>query len=506
MDNITTCISNGTDNSTNCSQTGPYLFSGPVWRNPFTISHIRIIFILIYSLVFCLCIIGNLLVIFVVLRSRRMRSVTNYLLANLALADLFVGIFCVLPTLFLYMNTVWVSGRIMCKLNFFVQQFSYSASVSLLVVISLERYIAITWCMKTRILNTWRRLVLVTVGVWVVSFSYNAMQLFLFDEVVLKIGGPESIILRYCRPIGFKIDRRVYTTVNFFLWYAMPLSLVTFVYIKIGIVLWRSTKIGSEMNITSGRRTTSFRETTMTHSALGGRRSSAILTNAGHPMVLINLDENNGDAHPPSSPNYTSNHETGFSKFADGKEDSVALTRQSVKRQNKYHDTAHGGGHHHVAEDKPSVSFSSNSTEVPPICATTISCLDRWRRGKASEALYRQKIQTITESSSGAENVLRSRRKVIRLLIVVVGSFALCSLPYHFRSLMQAWGETVPDLFNPISMFLMFFNSGLNPILYAFLSMKFRRAMKDMCPCSCSFRYVCSRHSYTHSQRDEYAM
>jgi hypothetical protein len=399
------------------------------------------------------------------------------------------------------------SFQIMCKLNFFVQQFSYTASVSLLVVISLERYIAITWCMRTRILNTWRRLVLVTVAVWLVSFGYNAMQLFLFDEVVLIITEPESIILKYCRPIGFKIDRRVYTTVNFILWYAMPLILVTFVYIKIGVVLWRSTKIGSEMNICSGRRTTtSFRETTMTQTVAGGRRTSATTTNAGHPMILINLDENNGDAHPPSSPNYISNAETNFTKVADGKEDSVALTRQSLKRHNKYNDSHHGGGAGTVTEDKPSVSFSSNSTEVPPICASTISCLDRWRRGKSSEALYRQKIQTITESSSGAENVLRSRRKVIRLLIVVVGSFALCSLPYHFRSLMQAWGETVPDLFNPVSMFLMFFNSGLNPILYAFLSMKFRRAMKDLFPCSCSLRCLCSKHSYTHSKREEYAM
>ncbi|GIY28344.1 neuropeptide SIFamide receptor [Caerostris darwini] len=57
------------------------------------------IFVIGYIMVFILGIIGNVFVIGVVLRMKRMRSVTNYYLANLALADLLVIIFCIPATL-----------------------------------------------------------------------------------------------------------------------------------------------------------------------------------------------------------------------------------------------------------------------------------------------------------------------------------------------------------------------------------------------------------------------
>ncbi len=55
---------------------------------------------------------GNLLVIFVILRYRRMRTVVNCFLANLALSDLLVGIFCVLPNLSAYLSPYWNLGKV----------------------------------------------------------------------------------------------------------------------------------------------------------------------------------------------------------------------------------------------------------------------------------------------------------------------------------------------------------------------------------------------------------
>ena len=55
---------------------------------------------------------GNLMVILVVTISRRLRSITNFFLANLAVADLCVGVFCVYQNLSTYLAARWVRPRI----------------------------------------------------------------------------------------------------------------------------------------------------------------------------------------------------------------------------------------------------------------------------------------------------------------------------------------------------------------------------------------------------------
>lgn len=57
------------------------------------------VFIISYLLIFLLCMVGNGVVCFIVLKSKRMRTVTNIFILNLAVSDLLVGIFCMPTTL-----------------------------------------------------------------------------------------------------------------------------------------------------------------------------------------------------------------------------------------------------------------------------------------------------------------------------------------------------------------------------------------------------------------------
>lgn len=57
------------------------------------------VFIISYLLIFLVCMVGNGVVCYIVLRSRNMRTVTNVFILNLAISDLLVGIFCMPTTL-----------------------------------------------------------------------------------------------------------------------------------------------------------------------------------------------------------------------------------------------------------------------------------------------------------------------------------------------------------------------------------------------------------------------
>jgi len=66
-------------------------------------------------------IVGNLLIIVIVARAKKMRSVTNYYIVNMAASDLLVACFPVWMHLVDDVTEGWVVGGFLCKFNPFIQ-------------------------------------------------------------------------------------------------------------------------------------------------------------------------------------------------------------------------------------------------------------------------------------------------------------------------------------------------------------------------------------------------
>ncbi|CAF3718900.1 unnamed protein product [Rotaria magnacalcarata] len=83
-----------------------------------------------YGIITLFSISGNSSIIYIVIRNRRMHSVTNYFTCNLALADCFVACFAV---------PFQVLPHFLCKLAPFVQVLCVGVSIYTLVIVSLDR-------------------------------------------------------------------------------------------------------------------------------------------------------------------------------------------------------------------------------------------------------------------------------------------------------------------------------------------------------------------------------
>lgn len=127
--------------------------------------------------------IGNSLVCMVVLRNRVMRTPMNYLLVNLAAADMTVAVFIAARYIFtlIFAHPKGTAGDVVCQL-FTGEAFVWVgalASAFSLVCIALERYLAIKFPYDERKRITTTKLKRIVALGWVLAASWN-MPLFMY--------------------------------------------------------------------------------------------------------------------------------------------------------------------------------------------------------------------------------------------------------------------------------------------------------------------------------------
>ena len=199
---------------------------------------------LAYSAVILLSFFGNVMIVLVVHRNHRMRSITNYLIINMALADLATTFINMIPTLYWIVRAVdvWhvggVLGDLFCKFLNFIQSVTVGVSVFTLVAIAVDRFFAIFWPLKRII--TFRVAKGVIAGVWVSSFLISGPLL-----LVLSLEKGECI--ETWDPLfDTQIASRDYTIALFIVFYALPLCITACLYSLIMTKLWRRRTPGQE--------------------------------------------------------------------------------------------------------------------------------------------------------------------------------------------------------------------------------------------------------------------
>lgn len=203
-----------------------------------------------YILVMLLSLFGNAMVVRVVHKNRRMRTITNYLIINMALADMLTTVFNMSPTTYWIIQglDVWAVGgwigEVLCKLLNFTQSLSISVSVFTLCAIAFDRFFAIFRPLKRVI--TFRVAKGIIAASWLSSIIISGPQLY-----VLGITGEKGVaqcVETWAPPFDEAKAPRDYTIALFFLLYALPLMVIASLYSVIMMKLWRRQAPGQELS------------------------------------------------------------------------------------------------------------------------------------------------------------------------------------------------------------------------------------------------------------------
>ncbi|KAI4531340.1 hypothetical protein MG293_019198 [Ovis ammon polii] len=174
-----------------------------------------------YIIVFVVALIGNVLVCVAVWKNHHMRTVTNYFIVNLSLADVLVTITCLPATLVVDITETWFFGQSLCKVIPYLQTVSVSVSVLTLSCIALDRWYAI--CHPLMFKSTAKRARNSIVIIWIVS-------------CVIMI--PQAIVMECSTMLPGEIYPKMYHICFFLVTYMAPLCLMVLAYLQIFRKLW----------------------------------------------------------------------------------------------------------------------------------------------------------------------------------------------------------------------------------------------------------------------------
>lgn len=387
-----------------------------------------------------------MLVMIVITCHPRMRTITNFLFANLAVANISVCLFNIVPTLYL---VVWNQNFMVgfwCPLTMFVMGLSYIASSLILMALSGERYIAIVHSMKYKQILTKRRIWATTVLAWTISGGYSSIYLFIYRDIEWP-NAMNYTVRHYCAidatRFGTSFNLLAFDIAEVILWFVLPSIFLTAVCGKICWTLWRSQK--------------------SIHQNRDLRRSSCT---PQYDAPLANGKSDSETSGRPKRGSWMIKQTSETSLFDKAYDEELEALRRGRSNSDSVFLNIPA-----MPESLPLRRFSVTSA-----LRASIQNLAAWRRESDVSDLY------LTRSERSALDV---RKRIIKVLIAVILTLILLSLPYRVYGLMihfnSYWrGMTSMSLFVHIAFLFLYMINAVIPALLFGTSAIFRKCLYEL--------------------------
>ncbi|XP_055332776.1 G-protein coupled receptor 83-like [Paramacrobiotus metropolitanus] len=188
-----------------------------------------------YLIVILASLLGNVLVVVVILRMRRMHTVTNIFILNVAISDIMITILNIPFNLARVLLDEWPFGSVMCRLIPFVQVTAVYCSSWTMVCIAVDRLIVTVYPLRPRMQM---KTGIILVGcVWAFSMG-AAVPYVLVHETITTISFQTSTRCVALFPAPGHILRQYLSLITFILQFCIPLTITGICYAKISRKLW----------------------------------------------------------------------------------------------------------------------------------------------------------------------------------------------------------------------------------------------------------------------------
>nr|XP_027204166.1 trissin receptor-like [Dermatophagoides pteronyssinus] len=412
--------------------------------------------------------IGNVCTCIVIAHNRYMHTATNFYLFSLAISDLLLLILGLPQELFLlWQKYPYIFGEFFCVVRGLSSETSTNASILTITAFTVERYVAICHPLKSHTMSQLPRAIKTILVIWAVS-AICALPVAWQFGIIFMIN-KTSTLRNISRQCGMKVIYMQYgfetSAIVFFL---VPITLITILYVLIGINLRRSSQQHQSIILTINRE--HYQQQQQQQNNNNNQQQHYTITKNDHPNNQL-LTSN-------ALTTTTTTTATATTSTLKPSSSARELSTMNYSNSNQKDMNNNMNSHHH---------HSNQNLQNQQSSTTTVTTNHR------SSILY----QRNNSISSSYQKQIASRRSVIRMLVAVVIAFFFCYSPFHAQRVLatsmhrykiqSSTIHYVYVLLTHISGITYYLSATINPILYQLMSRKFRLAFKDTfgncCPC-----------------------
>ncbi|XP_054715250.1 tachykinin-like peptides receptor 86C [Uloborus diversus] len=211
----------------------------------------QVLWTLIFGVMIIVALAGNLSVMWIILAHRRMRTVTNLFLLNLAIADFLLASGNASFNFVFMLNSHWPFGGPFCVISNFVANLTVSTSVFTILALSLDRFVAVIRPMRPRMTKLMACSIIFSI--WFLSSLFSLPSLLYATTITYKYADDGQRTLCYLvwpdAASGKSYSDHVYNIAFLILTYIIPMTTMMITYTWVGCVLWGSKVIGENTDL-----------------------------------------------------------------------------------------------------------------------------------------------------------------------------------------------------------------------------------------------------------------